>query len=245
MTEVRVDEPAARAGLSAADTDRLARFARLLLDDPTAPISTRDPAAIRDDHLADSLVALDLPQVRAATTIADLGAGAGLPGLCLAIALPAASIGLVESNARKGRFLTRAIVEVPVPNAAVVTARIEEWRDGIGGCDLVTARALAPLDVVAEYAAPLLRMGGTLVVWRGRRDAEAEAEARAAAEILGLEVADPVPVAPYPGSEHRHLHLMTKVRPTSDRFPRRTGVARKRPLGSAAARPVGPARAEG
>ena len=57
----------------------------------------------------------------------------------------------------------------------------EAWPEGLGSCDLVTARALAPLAVVAEYAAPLLRMGGTLVAWRGRRDPDDEAAAQRAA----------------------------------------------------------------
>ena len=104
---------------------------------------------------------------------------------------------------------------------------------GSGCCDLVTARALAPLAVVAEYAAPLLALGGTLVAWRGRRDPVDEAAAGRAAAELGLEAREPIHVEPYPGALHRHLHVMVKVAPTPDRFPRRPGVARKRPLGAA------------
>jgi 16S rRNA (guanine527-N7)-methyltransferase len=96
----------------------------------------------------------------------------------------------------------------------------------------VTARALAPLAVLAEYAAPLLREGGVLVAWKGRRDAQEERDAAAAAEELGLAVEEIRPVRPYPEAEHRHLHLLRKVAPTPDRFPRRPGIARKRPLGA-------------
>lgn len=184
-----------------------------------------------DDHLADALVALELEPVRAARSVADLGSGAGVPGLPLAIALPAATVSLVESAARKCEFLERAIAACSVANARAVHARVEAWPDGIESFDLVTARALGPLEVVVEYAAPLLQLGGTLVVWRGQRDAPAEsAGARAAAE-LGLEPAEIVAVRPYPNAQSRHLHLMSKVTPTPRGFPRRPGMAVKRPLG--------------
>ncbi len=182
-------------------------------------------------HLADSLVALELEPVRAASRIADLGAGAGFPGLPLAIALPHADVALIESNGRKCAFLERAIEAAGVANARPVDARAEDWSDGIGRCDLVTARALAAPAVIAEYAAPLLRIGGVVVAWRGRREAEAEEAGALAAAELGLRVEEPVRVRPYAGAEHRHLHLMIKLAETPPRFPRRAGMALKRPLG--------------
>jgi 16S rRNA (guanine527-N7)-methyltransferase len=205
--------------------------------DPEAPTTVTDRGGILRDHLADSLVALQLPEVRDATAIADLGAGAGFPGLPLAIALPGAQVSLVESNGRKCTFVAAAIQAAGVSNAAAVHARAESWPDGLGACDLVTARALAPLAVVAEYAAPLLSVGGSMVAWRGRRDAEDEAAGARAARELGLEPGTVAPVEPYPGALHRHLHVMRKVAPTPDRFPRRPGMARKRPLGGASDRP--------
>ncbi len=202
-----------------------------LTEDPHAPTTIHDPPAAVRDHLADSLVALELPAVSGATQIADLGSGAGLPGLPLAIALPAATVTLVESSRRKCEFLQRARDAAMATNAAVVHARAEEWTAGREACDLVTARALAPLAVVAEYAAPLLTLGGVLVVWRGRRDAADEASAARAAAELGLEARPPHPVTPYAGALHRHLHVFVKSSPTPGRFPRRPGMARKRPLG--------------
>ncbi len=163
-----------RFGLAGDAAARLGCLHRLLVDDPLAPTSVRDPIRVIDDHLADSLVALALEPVRTATTIADLGSGAGVPGLPLAIALPSASVALVESAARKCAFLERAVSECGVKNARVVHTRAEAWTDGLDSFDLVTARALATLEVVLEYAAPLLRLGGTLVAWRGARDADAE-----------------------------------------------------------------------
>jgi 16S rRNA (guanine527-N7)-methyltransferase len=211
---------------------RLSELHRLLVDDPLAPTAVRDPRKVIDDHLADSLVALELDAIRSARTLADLGSGAGVPGLPLAIALPGASVALVESAAPKYAFLERAIVRCGVANARAVHARVESWTEGRGACDVVTARALAPLEVVVEYAAPLLTLGGTLVAWRGLRDTEAESAAARAAKEVGLEPVQIVPVKPYRTTRNRHLHLLLKVTPTPSGFPRRPGMALKRPLGA-------------
>jgi 16S rRNA (guanine527-N7)-methyltransferase len=223
---------AERYDLPAEAMERLAGFHRLLVEDPLAPTAVRDPRKVIDDHLADSLVALELEPIGAARSLADLGSGAGVPGLPLAIALPGVSVVLVESASRKCAFLERAIVRCGVDNTRAVHARLESWPDGIESFDVVTARALAPLHVVVEYAAPLLTLGGTLVAWRGRRDSAAEAAAARAADEVGLEPGPVVPVKPYPAAQSRHLHLMSKVTPTPSLFPRRPGMAVKRPLGT-------------
>lgn len=232
----RIEDLVDRYRLPDAAAGKLSALLDLVAADPLAPTSVRDPTKALDDHLADSLVALELAQTRTATAISDIGAGAGFPGLPLAIALPIAEVALVDSSARKCAFVDRAIVASGAANAYVVNTRAESWPDGLCRFDLVTARAVAPLAVVAEYAAPLLRVGGTLVVWRGRRDSSAEAAAVAAAGQLGLEIEAPRPVVPYRGAEHRHLHLMLKVMETPPTYPRRPGMARKRPLGTAVAR---------
>ena len=224
---------AGRYGLPAEAAARLTTLAACLAD-PDAPTTVRGPRAIADDHLADALVALDLHAVRDSVRIADLGSGNGVPGLVLAIALPDAHVALVESITRKCDFIAATAATCGLANTEVVCARAEEWPDGIGRHDLVTARALAALPVVAEYAAPLLREGGALLAWRGRIDPAEEAAGAAAAELLGLRYAPPQPVRPYPGAQHRHLQCLVKAGPTPDRFPRRAGMARKRPLGSPA-----------
>jgi 16S rRNA (guanine527-N7)-methyltransferase len=219
-----------RHGLSEAALAKLAALLEILVADPFAPTAIRDADRILDDHLADSLVALELEEVRRARTIADVGAGAGIPGLPLAIALRAEVV-LIESNARKCEFINRALAKCDIDNAKVVCARVESFGAGRERFDLVTARALAPLPVVAEYAAPLLRVGGALVVWRGRRNPDEEAGGAAAGTQVGLETGTAIAVGPYEGARHRHLQLMLKVRSTPPGFPRRPGLARKRPLG--------------
>lgn len=183
-------------------------------------------------HLADSLAALDLPEVAAATAVADIGAGAGFPGLALAVALPAAAVDLVESTARKCAVIERLADAARATNATAVPERAEAWAAGAGreAYDLVTARALAPLAVLAEYAAPLLGAGGTLVAWKGRREPGEEQAGATAAAVVGLEPVRVEHVTPRPGARDHHLHVFRKAAPTPERFPRRPGQARKRPL---------------
>jgi 16S rRNA (guanine527-N7)-methyltransferase len=227
----RLAELAAAWGIDADGRSALATLLELLASDPTAPTTVVEPERAVDVHLADSLVALDLAPVRQARVIADLGAGAGLPGLPLAVALPGAHVALVESVGHKGAFMQRCIDAMGLANAEVVIARAEEWREGIGTCDVVTARALAPLNALLEYAAPLLRDGGVLVAWKGHRDPDEERAGRAAAARLGMEVEEVREVAPFPEAHARHLVVARKIAPTPAGFPRRPGMARKRPLG--------------
>jgi 16S rRNA (guanine527-N7)-methyltransferase len=212
---------------SAAALDRLLS---LIATDRVAPTRLTDPSTAVDAHVADALVALELEQVRGARRIADLGSGAGFPGLVLAVALPDARVFLVESSSKKCAFLARAAEAMELTNAEPVPSRAESWDDGIGTCDLVTARAVAPLNVLVEYAAPLLVAGGALVAWKGRRDDGEEADAAAAARATGLAVGEVRPVAPWDGAEHLHLHTFVKVGSTPNRYPRRPGMASKRPL---------------
>jgi 16S rRNA (guanine527-N7)-methyltransferase len=220
----------ARFGVAVEAAAPLERILELQASDPTAPTTVRDPAAALDRHVADSLVALELPAVAAARRIADIGTGAGWPGLALALALPTAHVWLVESAIRHCRYLLRA--SEGLENVSVVHARAEEWEDGLGANDLVTARALAALPVVLEYAAPLLVVGGHVAAWKGAVPADEAAAGAAAADVLGLEPAGVVSVRPFPEARDRTLHVFRKVAETPERFPRRAGMARKRPLGS-------------
>jgi 16S rRNA (guanine527-N7)-methyltransferase len=231
-----------RYGLTDRQEAQLSALLACLAEDPLAPTTVRDPEAAVAVHLADSLVALELDAVAVAGTIADLGAGAGFPALALAVALPGSEVALVESQARKCAFMERVCGAAGVANARTVCARAEVWTEGVGVNDVVVARALAAQPVVLEYAAPLLRMGGTLVDWRGRRDAEEEAAAVVAARELGLRLTEVRRVEPYAGVRDHHLHVYVKEGETPPRFPRRVGMARKRPLGGATGAPAAPAK---
>jgi 16S rRNA (guanine527-N7)-methyltransferase len=225
------DRPLAGRGLTAKQQRQLAALLDVLESDEHAPTSVRAATRAASMHLADSLSALELASVCAAERIADLGSGAGFPGLALAVALPRARVSLVESQRRKCEFLERMCAAAGVENGHVICSRAEQWHEGLSRNDVVVARALAPQPVVLEYAAPLLRLGGALVDWRGRRVPSGEdAAARAAAE-LGLHRVEIRRVRPFAGARDHHLHVFAKVGDTPARFPRRAGMARKRPLG--------------
>jgi 16S rRNA (guanine527-N7)-methyltransferase len=216
---------------------QLERLLEALAAEPDPPTTRRDPEAALEAHVADSLSGLEVPELREARRLADLGAGAGFPGLVLAVANPQTQVDLIESAGRKAAVITRLLQAGQIVNARAVTARAEEWGavpPGLGGgaeaYDSVTARAVASLAVLVEYAAPLLKEGGVLVAWRGARDEAAEAAGAAAAERLRMAVRGVERVVPFEGAEHRHLHVFEKVGPTPDGFPRRPGMARKRPL---------------
>jgi 16S rRNA (guanine527-N7)-methyltransferase len=221
---------ASRYGLPAGAEERLATLLDLVAAEPAAITAVRDPAEGVNVHVADSLIALDVPSVRAAHRIADLGSGGGFPGLALAIALPEARVAAVESVGRKCAFLARAAAELGLANVEVVNARAEAWDEGLGAHDLVVARALAPMPVLVEYAAPLLAVGGTLVAWKGRLEPEEEADGDAAALALGMSAPEGLAVQPFDAAHDRYLYLNSKVSPTPARYPRRPGMARKRPI---------------
>lgn len=225
-----LDQVVTRFRLSPAQRKQLERVLAALTDDPLAPTTVTAPERALGAHVADSLVALELPGVDRALRVADIGSGAGFPGLVLAVALPAAHISLLESQGRRCDYLTRVLATAAITNADVVCRRAEAWPQGLGAHDLVTARAVGPAAVVLEYAAPLLRAGGALLDWRGRRDAGSERSARAVAASLGLDAREIRHVKPFPGAAHHHLHLYVKVGDTPSDLPRRPGMARKRPL---------------
>jgi 16S rRNA (guanine527-N7)-methyltransferase len=209
----------------------------LLASEPTAPSSVRDPEQAWRVHVADSLSGLVVGGLRQATRVADVGAGAGFPGLVLAAALPSSEIHLIESTGRKCEFMRRALAASELTNARVICERAETWASvappagGREGYGAVTARAVGRLATLAELASPLLAPGGLLVAWKGRRDDAEEAELARAAPRLGMEPLEVLAVGPFAGSRHRHLHTMRKSGPTPEDLPRRPGMAKKRPFG--------------
>jgi 16S rRNA (guanine527-N7)-methyltransferase len=208
-----------------------------LLAEERASVSSVTDERAWQVHVEDSLTGLDVAELREAARIADVGAGAGFPGLVLAVALPDAEVDLIESVGRKTAFIARAAETAGIPNALAITARSEDVarteppegsRDAY---DAVTARAVARLSTLAELASPLLKEGGVLVAWKGKRDEEEEAQLARAAESLAMTPESILDVGHRAGSEHRHLHVLRKSGPTPSNLPRRPGMAKKRPRG--------------
>lgn len=206
----------------------------LLRSDPRAPIADSTRSSALQVHIADSLSGIEFEQLRQAERIADLGAGAGLPGLVLAAELTGARVDLVESVERKARFLRDAIARMGLANAEVVAQRAEAWSGSAGreAYDAVTARAVGSLATLAELASPLLRSGGSVLAWKGRRDPEEEARLDRAGARIAIEPVEVRAVTPYEGSRDRHIHLLRKNGPTPNELPRRDGLAAKRPFGT-------------
>jgi 16S rRNA (guanine527-N7)-methyltransferase len=222
-----------RWGLEPDAGQMLTRLLEALAADARAPTTVSDPPAAVDVHLADSLSGLQVLSDRTFGRIVDIGSGAGFPGLALAIALPETRIDLLEASGRKCEFLERVTGVTGVQNARVVCGRAEEWAaaEGARAYTGAVVRALGSLSTVIEYAAPLLRLGGSLVAWKGRRDPFEESDAELASATLGLRLVTVEHVDPYPSSRARHLHVYEKVEETPPCFPRRPGMARKRPIG--------------
>jgi 16S rRNA (guanine527-N7)-methyltransferase len=205
-----------------------------LLAEPRAPIASSTVPRAREVHIADSLSGLQVDALREAERVADLGSGAGVPGLVLAAELPETRFDLIESVSRKCEFLRDAIRRMGLANADVICRRSEEWARGEGreAYDVVAARAVGRLSALAELASPLLRDGGILMAWKGARSAEQEAEVERAADRLAMEPIEIRSVRPFPASRDRHIHLLRKNGPTPSGLPRRAGMAAKRPFGT-------------
>jgi 16S rRNA (guanine527-N7)-methyltransferase len=209
------------------------RVLELLRDERASVSSVTEPARAWRVHVEDSLTGLEVEDLRSAKRIADIGSGAGFPGLVLAVALPRARVDLIESVGRKCDFMRRAIEAAGISNANVVNARSEELAAGDDreSYDAVTARAVGRLSTLAELASPLLRLDGVLVAWKGKRDAGEEKQMANATAQLAMQPEQILAVGPRAGSEHRHLHVMRKLRGTPADLPRRPGMAKKRPHG--------------
>jgi 16S rRNA (guanine527-N7)-methyltransferase len=231
--KVQDASPLPESLLNEAQRGTIAQVLELLETERASVSSVTEPGRAWRVHVADSLTGLEFPQLREASRIADIGSGAGFPGLVLAVALPAARVDLIESVGRKCAFIQRAIEAAGIGNARVLNARSEDLAKGEAreAYDAVTARAVGRLATLAELASPLLEDDGALVAWKGKRDDDEEAQLGRAAAALAMEPGEIRHVGPFAGSEHRHLHLVRKVGPTPKDLPRRPGMAKKRPRG--------------
>jgi 16S rRNA (guanine527-N7)-methyltransferase len=191
---------------------RLERWVDALLATPGLT-SVRDREQAVRLHVYDSLAALDHVR-RFDGAIVDVGSGGGAPGLPLAAALPERAVTLLEATGRKCRFLERAAAEFP--NVRVVHGRAEEQE--LERFGVAVAKALAQPPVAAEWCLPLVRTGGAAILYVGPT-ADVDSVRRVAEQVGGAMT------AAAPG-----LVVLQKVAPTPAGFPRRSGLAKKRPL---------------
>ena len=226
-----LDEAAAFGiGFDPGDLDRLGQFLELLLEANRSFNLTRitDPEDAWRRHILDSLTLLPIIAQIGGRTLADVGAGGGLPGIPLAIVHPGLAVTFVEATGKKARFLESAINSLALPTARVVCERAETLgqdrethRDHY---DVVTARAVGPLRVLLELTIPLACVGGLVIAIKGEKAETEIAEARNALHRLhaAVETVLPTPTG--------RLVVVRKQRATPKIYPRRPGEPKRDPL---------------
>jgi len=147
-------------------------------------IGPREPDRLWSRHLLNCAVLGEL--VPTGVRVVDVGSGAGLPGIPLVLARPDLRLELVEPLLRRSTFLTEVLGELGLAGCRVVRARAEDAVDAVGGADVVTARAVAPLARLAGWTAPLLRPGGTLLALKGASAAAEVQRDRVAVRVAGI-----------------------------------------------------------
>lgn len=191
------------------------------------------PEDVAVKHIIDSLTAYDAARFDGARTLIDVGTGAGLPGIPLAVYAPHLTVTLLDSLNKRVRFLTEVTAAMGLQNVRCIHARAEEaarTAEHRAAYDIVVSRAVARLPVLLEYTLPFVRVGGTLLALKGRAYAEEQKEARRAAEVLGGGRITARPVH-LPGLDDvRAILTVTKERQTPAAYPRGGGAPTRRPL---------------
>ncbi|MFP4020336.1 MAG: 16S rRNA (guanine(527)-N(7))-methyltransferase RsmG [Halanaerobium sp.] len=192
-----------------------------------------EPEEVIKKHFLDSLVILKQLDFKGRKRWLDIGTGAGFPGMVLKLFLPGDSFYLLDSSAKKVNFLNQLIYKLNLKGIdathgrAEDLAQIEEWRASF---DYVCSRAVASLNILLEYAVPFLKIGGFAYFYKGP-EYKAEIEAsQNSLEILGAEIKDLIKLD-VPGLEaERYLIIVEKKAETPEKYPRRAGIPKKRPL---------------
>jgi 16S rRNA (guanine527-N7)-methyltransferase len=202
---------------------RLRAYCDLVVSEPTSVTAVREPGRAWDVLVEDALTAAELVRGLAPADAVDVGSGGGSPGIPLALSLDLPTT-LLEATGTKCRFLERAVAAVGAP-CTVVHARSEEYARGEGRDRFAVAfaRALAPPPAATELVLPLVAPGGAAILWTGA-DLDAAAVS-ATAEHIGGSLG-----AVHDAGEGRRLVVLAKREATPERFPRRPGIARARPL---------------
>jgi len=218
--------------LSSRQIDQFCLYGDLLLEwnQKMNLTSITDPEEIILKHFVDSLA---LGKFAHAGRLADIGTGAGFPGIPLKILNPGLELYLVDSLAKRLEFLKLVTAELDLAGVENIHARAEDMgRDARyrANFDIVTSRAVARLPVLLEYAIPLLKVGGQFLAAKGLRVEEEVREAERALDLLGCELVRIESYALGEGAEHRATVIVKKLRSTSKEYPRRAGTPAKTPL---------------
>ena len=228
---------AAEAGipLTAEQIGQFSVYHEMLLDWNTRMNLTAltAPEDVAVKHIIDSLTAYDAALFDGARTLIDVGTGAGLPGIPLAVYAPHLTVTLLDSLNKRVRFLTEVTAAMGLQNVRCIHARAEEaarTAEHRAAYDIAVSRAVARLPVLLEYTLPFVRVGGTLLALKGRAYAEEQKEARRAAEVLGGGRITARPVH-LPGLDDvRAILTVTKERQTPAAYPRGGGAPTRRPI---------------
>ena len=228
---------AAEAGipLTAEQIGQFSVYHEMLLDWNTRMNLTAltAPEDVAVKHIIDSLTAYDAALFDGARTLIDVGTGAGLPGIPLAVYAPHLTVTLLDALNKRVRFLTEVTAAMGLQNVRCIHARAEEAARTAAhraAYDIAVSRAVARLPVLLEYTLPFVRVGGTLLALKGRAYAEEQKEARRAAEVLGGGRITARPVH-LPGLDDvRAILTVTKERQTPAAYPRGGGAPTRRPL---------------
>ena len=194
----------------------------------------REPADMIRKHFLDSLTCTYAwREMEPPASLIDIGTGAGFPGIPLKILMPGLRLTLVESIGKKADFCRHIVDTLLLENVEVITARAEEV--GAQGAhremyDAATARAVAQLNILAEYLLPLVRVGGFAIAQKGNTAPAESQQANRAITILGGVIRPLILVMIPRVEEARYLVVMKKIKPTPAAYPRRVGIPSRKPL---------------
>lgn len=235
FTEILVKK-GEEAGLSFSDQqlNQFTRYYELLIETNKVMNLTAltEPEDVAVKHMIDSLMAYD--KSFAGKTLADIGTGAGFPGIPLKIYCPSLKVVLIDSLGKRLKFLDKVIEELGLENITCNHMRAEDaghnkmLRENF---DFVTARAVARLSVLSEYCLPLVKKGGFFIALKGSKYADEILEGEAAVKILGGKIVS-ADLVKLPGlDDGRAIVKIQKLKTTPNQYPRKAGTPDKQPLG--------------